>query len=101
MVRFEDIIFFPYEVTQQICTCAGGVLGHRSDDRDVANNTFHYVVRSAKTGSGHGPTSRRNGLIDSWVRYGRVDPKAEYEEEVLKVAEEVMDSVMLKTFGYG
>ena len=25
MIRFEDVIFFPYEVTQQICKCAGGV----------------------------------------------------------------------------
>ncbi|KAL3776123.1 hypothetical protein HJC23_000742 [Cyclotella cryptica] len=101
MIRFEDITFFPYEVTQQICSCAGGVLGHRSDDKDVSNDSFHYVVRSAKTGDGHGPTSHRNGLIDSWVRYGRVDPKTEYKEDVLKVAEEVFDSLMLKTFGYG
>ncbi|KAL7489679.1 hypothetical protein ACHAW6_015372 [Cyclotella cf. meneghiniana] len=101
IIRFEDIIFFPYEVTQQICTCAGGVLGHRSDDTDVESHSFHYVVRSAKTGDGHGPSSHRNGLIDSWVRYGRVDPRKDYEEEVLKVAEEVLDSLMFKTFGYG
>ena len=35
IVRFEDIIFFPLEVTTQICKCAGGVIGHREDDKDV------------------------------------------------------------------
>jgi hypothetical protein len=101
IIRFEDIIFFPYEVTKQICECAGGVLGHRADDKDVSNNTFHYVVRSAKTGAGHGPVGHRNGLIDSWVRYGMVDPRKEYSDEVAGVAEEVLDPLMLKTFGYG
>ena len=98
MVRFEDIIFFPYEVTQQICKCAGGILGHRPDDQDVANNTFHYVVRSAKTGGGHGHT--RNGLIDSWVKYGSSDPKNYYDDETAKLADEVLDETMLKTFAY-
>eukprot|EP00956_Cyclotella_meneghiniana_P009533 scaffold13173_cov78-Cyclotella_meneghiniana.AAC.2 len=101
MIRFEDVIFFPYEVTQQICKCAGGVLGHRPDDKDVANNTFHYVVRSAKTGSGHGPTSHRNGLIDSWVRYGKADPRNEYNEDAASIAGEVLDELILNAFGYG
>jgi len=35
IVRFEDIIFFPLEVTKQICNCAGGVIRHREDDKDV------------------------------------------------------------------
>jgi hypothetical protein len=100
MIRFEDIIFFPYEVTQQICECAGGVIGHRPDDKDVANNTFHYVVRSAKTGGGHGPASLRNGLIDSWVKYGRGNPRIEYTEETAAVANAVLDELMMKTFGY-
>jgi hypothetical protein len=101
MIRFEDIIFFPYEVTQQVCKCAGGVLGHRPDDTDVANNTFHYVVRSAKTGGGHGPASQRNGLIDSWVRYGKSDPRNEYNDEATRIAEDALDQLIVKAFGYG
>ena len=100
IIRFEDIIFFPYEVTKQICTCAGGVLGHRQDDKDVANNTFHYVVRSAKAGGGHGPASQRNGLIDSWAKYGSVDPNDAYSEEEVRVAEGILDPLMMNTFGY-
>ena len=59
LIRFEDIIFFPYEVTEAICKCAGGEIGHRADDKDVLNGTFHYVVRSAKAGFGHGSPSHR------------------------------------------
>jgi hypothetical protein len=101
IVRFEDIIFFPFEVTKQICACAGGILGHRNDDKDVANGTFHYVVRSAKAGMGHGPASQRNGLIDSWVRYGSDDPKAAYSSFDVQVAKEVLDPWIMDTFEYG
>jgi len=101
MVRFEDLIFFPYETTKQICECAGGILGHRQDDKDVPDDgTFHYVVRSAKAGFGHGPASQRNGLIDSWQRYGSSDPKNAYSREDVDVAEDVLDSLIMSTFGY-
>eukprot|EP00571_Detonula_confervacea_P005772 CAMPEP_0172327566 /NCGR_PEP_ID=MMETSP1058-20130122/59901_1 /TAXON_ID=83371 /ORGANISM="Detonula confervacea, Strain CCMP 353" /LENGTH=452 /DNA_ID=CAMNT_0013044647 /DNA_START=153 /DNA_END=1511 /DNA_ORIENTATION=- len=100
VIRFEDIIYYPYEVTKQICTCAGGVLGHRQDDKDVADDTFHYVVRSAKAGVGHGPASQRNGLIDSWTKYGNGDPKDAYSEEEVQIAKGVLDSFIMDTFGY-
>ena len=99
IIRFEDIIFFPYEVTKQVCTCAGGVIAHREDDKDVASNTFHYVVRSAKAGFGHGPAEKRNGLIDSWARYGK-DPKENYSEEEIEIAKEILNPLFMDTFGY-
>lgn len=100
IVRFEDLIFFPYEVTKTICECAGGVLGHREEDKDVTKGSFHYVVRSAKAGSGHGPASQRNGLIDSWIKYGSIDPKGEYSAEDVKLAEEVLDPFITNEMGY-
>ena len=100
MIRFEDIIFFPREVTEAVCKCAGGIIGHRADDKDVANGTFHYVVRSAKAGIGHGPQSRRNGLIDSWIRYGSANPKGEYSSNDLALAQQVLDPLILDTFAY-
>ncbi len=99
IVRFEDVIFFPYEVTKQVCDCAGGVLGHREDDKDVADGTFHYVVRSAKTGPAHG--AQRNGLIDSWAKYGSSNPKDAYSEEEIRIAMDILDPLLLNTFGYG
>ena len=97
IIRFEDVIFFPYEVTKQICSYAGGVIAHREDDKDVASNSFHYVVRSAKKGFGHG--EKRNGLIDSWARYG-TDPKQNYSEEEIQIAKEILNPLFMDTFGY-
>jgi hypothetical protein len=101
IVRFEDVIFFPFEVTKQICACAGGILGHRNDDKDVASGKFHYVVRSAKAGIGHGPASQRNGLIDSWVRYGSDNPKDSYSELDKQIANDILDPWIMDTFEYG
>mmetsp|Transcript_11154 Transcript_11154/g.23526 ORF Transcript_11154/g.23526 Transcript_11154/m.23526 type:complete len:460 (-) Transcript_11154:18-1397(-) len=99
IIRFEDIIFFPREVTEKVCKCAGGVLGHRQDDKDVVHGKFHYVVRSAKAGMGHGPASQRNGLVDSWIRYSD-DPRKNYDKETVTSVEDVLDSTMVETFGY-
>lgn len=100
IIRFEDIIFFPKEVTEAVCRCAGGSIGHRADDKDVANGTFHYVVRSAKAGFGHGPQSHRNGLIDSWIRYGSVNPQSEYSQDDLALAQQVLDPLIMDAFAY-
>lgn len=46
MVRFEDLVFHPKEVTKQVCECAGG---------QMMNKKFSYIVESAKKGKGaHG-----------------------------------------------
>lgn len=99
IIRFEDIIYFPYEVTKQICTCAGATLGHRVDDTDVINGTFHYVIRSAKVGSAHG--KQRNGLIDSWVKYGSANPQEVYTSDEIRTMTKMLDPLLMNTFGYG
>lgn len=67
MVRFEDTIFFPKETSRRICTCVGGKLMTPKEK----DGLFHYVIDSAKTGPGHGPGQKRNGLIDAWIKYGK------------------------------
>jgi hypothetical protein len=98
IVRFEDIIYFPYEVTKQICNCAGAILGHRIDDTDVSHGTFHYVIRSAKVGSAHG--TQRNGLIDSWYKYGSTNPQEAYSKDELQTMNTMLDPLLMSTFGY-
>ena len=98
IIRFEDIIYFPYEVTKQICTCAGATLGHRVDDADVINGTFHYVIRSAKVGSAHG--KQRNGLIDSWLKYGSANPQNAYSTDEIHTLNKLLDPLLMTTFGY-
>jgi hypothetical protein len=59
LVRYEDMIFYPKEVTRQLCeVCAGGTL--RKD--------FSYQVDSAKQGPGHGDV--RTSWITAIIRYG-------------------------------
>jgi hypothetical protein len=61
IVRFEDLVFHPKEVTKTVCECAGGSM--RPDGR------FKYIVDSAKKGKGaHG--NNRTGYIDALIKYG-------------------------------
>ena len=67
----------------------------------MLQDAFHYVVRSAKQGVGHGPKEKRNGLIDSWQRYGSHPPRSDYSKEELQVADAALDPKLLETFQYG
>ena len=59
IVRYEDLIFHPEEVTEKVCKCAGGSM--RRDGR------FKYIVDSAKKGVGaHGKV--RTGYADALVK---------------------------------
>ena len=61
IVRFEDLIFFPEQVTETVCKCAGGSMN--------LNGVFKYVVDSAKKGAAaHGKV--RTGYVDAIIKYG-------------------------------
>ena len=61
IVRFEDLIFHPEEVTTTVCHCAGGSM--RKDGR------FIYILDSAKKGaSAHG--KQRTGFVEALLKYG-------------------------------
>lgn len=61
IVRLEDLVFHPEEVTTAICHCAGGSMR--------ANGKFKYVVDSAKKGdTAHGKD--RTGFVDAMIKYG-------------------------------
>lgn len=62
IVRYEDIIFHPKEVTKTACHCAGGEMIHAND------NDFVYMVDSAKKGIAHG--TEKTGYIDAIIKYG-------------------------------
>jgi hypothetical protein len=61
IVRFEDLLFHPEEVTRNVCECAGGSM--RSDGK------FQYIVDSAKKGD-HAHGKIRTGYVDAIVKYG-------------------------------
>mmetsp|Transcript_7689 Transcript_7689/g.10977 ORF Transcript_7689/g.10977 Transcript_7689/m.10977 type:complete len:448 (-) Transcript_7689:7-1350(-) len=107
MVRFEDLIFYPKEVTQKVCECAGGELmkPHQvySDKDQLAHGSdFHYVVGSSLNGPGHGRANPRHGLIDAWIKYAKVreERTSKFSKSDYIFSEQNLDKRMTKFFGY-
>jgi hypothetical protein len=94
MVRYEDLLFFPYQVTQAVCACAGGEL---RTDRD-----FQYIVKSAKKGeTAHGPMELRTGYLQALIHYGKATHRStRYLKADLEYARQHLDTVLMEYFGY-
>jgi hypothetical protein len=90
-VRYEDLLFFPKEVTETVCKCAGGSMNP---------GKFMYQVDSAKKGKGaHGNV--RTGYVDAIIKYGSERHRYNgYFPEDLKYAREHLDVAMMQEFGY-
>lgn len=64
---FEDLIFRPKELVNEVCTCAGAVA--KDDDDENQNTSFSYVVDAGKWGSSvHQGSSNR---ITAMIKYGQ------------------------------
>lgn len=90
LVRYEDMIFYPKEVTRQLCeVCAGGTL--RQD--------FSYQVDSAKQGPGHGTV--RTSWVAAMIRYGSDRWRFRgLTKEDLILARDTLDIAMMQAFSY-
>ena len=61
LVRYEDLLFHPKELTKSVCECAGGSM--------KMDGSFVFIVDTAKKGVGaHG--SARTGYVDAMIKYG-------------------------------
>lgn len=94
IVRYEDLIFFPKQVTEAVCTCAGGTLQNKGQH-------FQYVVESAKKGAAHG--SEKTGYLNAIIRYG--NDMGQWEQGGMTDADrtfatEHLDRQLIKLFGY-
>ena len=90
VVRFEDLMFHPEDVTERVCLCAGGTM---------APGPFHYIADSAKKGKAH---SGSNGLVNSMVKYGDVKKRTHaYTPMDLDYAKSSLRSDVLDMFHYG
>lgn len=93
IVRFEDLTFRQYETTKIICECAGGVV--------KPQNMFHYIVKSAKQGPGHGKVSDRTGMVDAWIKYGQPKQvKGGFSDEDYNAAVEFLSHDFMEKMGY-
>jgi hypothetical protein len=91
MVRFEDIVFHPKQITKTVCECAGGLL--------YSNKPFKYVVESAKKGAAHG--SEKTSYVDALVKYGTETGRyTGFTKDDLQYAQENLDPDLMRLFGY-
>lgn len=90
IVRFEDVVFHPKEVTQAVCECAGGKLKPRG---------FKYIVDSAKKGAAHGKD--KTSYTDAIIKYGRETGRYNgMEQEDLTYAINHVDPKLMEWFNY-
>lgn len=91
MVRFEDIVFHPKQLTQAVCECAGGKIH--------TNQPFQYVVESAKKGSAHG--TEKTSYVDALVKYGtEIGRYTGFTKNDLQYAQNHLDPDLMRLFGY-
>jgi hypothetical protein len=90
IVRFEDAIFHPKELTKIACECAGGELN---------KTPFRYEVESAKKGTAHG--KEKTTYVDALIKYGTEKGRYKgYEAADLEYARENLDPHLLEIFVY-
>ena len=92
IVRFEDLVFYPQEVTKTVCECAGGELN--------PNQPFKFIVESAKHGAAaHG--KERTTYIDALVKYGTEKGRYKgFEDPDLEYARQHLSPKLLEIFQY-
>eukprot|EP00339_Tiarina_fusa_P009341 CAMPEP_0117079928 /NCGR_PEP_ID=MMETSP0472-20121206/56412_1 /TAXON_ID=693140 ORGANISM="Tiarina fusus, Strain LIS" /NCGR_SAMPLE_ID=MMETSP0472 /ASSEMBLY_ACC=CAM_ASM_000603 /LENGTH=469 /DNA_ID=CAMNT_0004807395 /DNA_START=40 /DNA_END=1449 /DNA_ORIENTATION=+ len=93
LVRYEDLIFHPEEVTRTVCECAGGSM--RKD------GSFKYIVDSAKKGDGaHGKT--RTGYADALVKYGSEERRYQiyHHASDLEYIRDNVDAKLMQVMNY-
>jgi hypothetical protein len=93
MIRMEDLVFHTRNVTEQICTCAGGRL---------RNTTFHYIKKSAKEGELH-EFQYETTMLDAMIRYGSAthqDRTRGMTRQDMEYAQGVISKDLMNIFDY-
>lgn len=91
IVRFEDVVFHPKQITKTVCECAGGILD--------PSRPFRYIVDSAKKGAAHG--TEKTSYVDALIKYGTEEGRYKgFEPEDLEYAREQLDPDLMRLFGY-
>jgi len=100
VVRYEDLIFFPKRVTEQVCACAGGVMKQQQENGS-GSSEFAYIVQTAKKGDEHGKD--QTGYVDAIVKYGTGENRWKsggVTDADRQFAVQHLDRELMKVFGY-
>jgi hypothetical protein len=95
LVRYEDVVFHPKQITRTVCECAGG----RLNIDDHPDRGFVYVTESAKKGAAHGKT--KTSYVDALIKYGTEAGRYDgFERADLEYARNHLDPELMRLFGY-
>jgi len=91
IVRYEDIIFHPRQVIEEVCECVGGEL----------SAPFSFIAENPKHGSqGHGD-QKKNGLMASIMKLGNFSRRVKgLTAEDLSYSNIALDSDLMQQFHY-
>lgn len=90
-VRFEDILFNPEHVVEQVCTCVGG--------HTINKGKFNYKEDSAKPDKG--THKGANGLVSSILRYGNPNLRLEgWTKLDYDYAQKHLNMTLMTRYGY-
>lgn len=90
-VRFEDILFYPEHVVEQVCTCVGG--------HTINKGKFNYKEDSAKPDKG--THKGANGLVSSILRYGNPNLRLEgWTKLDYDYAQKHLNKTLMTRYGY-
>lgn len=90
IVRFEDLVFHPKQITKTVCECAGG---------EMNRGKFQYIVESAKKGSAHG--KQKTSYVDALVKYGTEAGRYNgFEPADLQYARKHLDPNLMRLLRY-
>jgi len=93
IIRFEDIIFHPKEVTKTFCECAGGELDQ--------HHKFHFIVDSAKKGGDKIHGKHRTSYLDALKKYGTEKGRYDlYQQPDLDYSTKHLDHTLMEAFQY-
>jgi hypothetical protein len=93
IVRYEDLMYYPRQVTQELCTCVGGEMKNAADN-------FVYMVDSAKWGPGHG-RGEKTSLVAAMIRYGNEKKRLRgYTMDDLQLAHVALKEDLMELFHY-
>jgi hypothetical protein len=90
VVRMEDLVFYPKEITKAICECAGG---------EIIDQPFQFIVNSAKADSPGHDTS--TGIYAAWIKYAkRPEANGGFSKEDYQGAQEALNYTLMQAMGY-
>ena len=91
LVRAEDVIFFPEQVTSQICECAGGTM----------NENFLLVQEDLKDNDKTGGIKESRDMTSMMARYGSGEKRTNQMTELdLKYAHTHLNTDLMTLFAY-